>query len=181
MGRRFVVASGLPGSGKSTISGGLSPFLGLPVIDKDDILERLFDAKGVGDIAWRRALSRESDVLFRAEAERSSGAILVSFWRLPGMPPESGTATDWLPGLSTRIVNLHCECPPTIAAARYNQRRRHRGHLDDLRSHEEVRTTIKSVADLKPLEIGTRVQCDTLFEVDLPLLARSISEALGQP
>ncbi len=140
---RFVVVSGLPGSGKLTLSAGLSPLLGLPVIDKDDILERLFDAKGVGNIAWRRALSRESDVLFRAEAERSSGAILVSFWRQPGMPPHSGTPTDWLPGLSRRIVNLHCECSPAIAASRYAHRRRHAGHLDGGRLHDEVLTSIQ--------------------------------------
>ncbi len=178
---RFVVVSGLPGSGKSTLSAGLSPLLGLPVIDKDDILERLFDAKGVGNIAWRRALSRESDVLFRAEAERSSGAILVSFWRQPGMPPHSGTPTDWLPGLSRRIVNLHCECSPAIAASRYAHRRRHAGHLDGGRLHDEVLTSIQSVAHLKTLDIGTRIECDTTFEVDLPLLARTICEAFEQP
>jgi hypothetical protein len=177
--RRFVVVSGLPGSGKSWLSGRLAPVLDLPVIDKDDILERLFDAKGVGDAAWRRALSRESDALFRDEAERSNGALLVSFWRLPGMPPDSGTPTDWIPTLSARIVNLHCECPPTIAAARYCQRRRHPGHLDDIKSRDEVLRTIQGVAGLKPLEVGARVECDTSFEVDLPLLARRISAAFG--
>ena len=94
-------------------------------------------AKGVGDAAWRRALSRESDVLFRDEAQRSNGAFLVSFWHLPGMPMDSGTPTDWLPALSSRIVNLHCQCPTTIAAARYWHRRRHPGHLDDLISRDE--------------------------------------------
>src|SRR5262245_9047649 len=169
MDRRFVVVSGLPGSGKSCLSRRLAPVLGLPVIDKDDILDRLFDAKGVGDAAWRRALSRESDVLFRDEAQRSNGAFLVSFWRLPGMPADSGTLTDWLPELSNRIVNLHCQCPTIIAAARYCHRRRHPGHLDDFISRDEVLTMIERVAHLKPLELGARVQCDTSFEVDIPL------------
>lgn len=62
--KRFVVVSGLPGSGKSTVARLVSPALNLPVIDKDDILERLFDSKGVGDASWRRALSRQSDVIF---------------------------------------------------------------------------------------------------------------------
>jgi len=43
--RRFVVVSGLPGSGKSVLAQRLSPLLGLPVIDKDDILDRLFEVK----------------------------------------------------------------------------------------------------------------------------------------
>jgi hypothetical protein len=47
--------------------------LGLAVIDKDDILERLFDLKGVGNSDWRRALSREIDLIFRQESEASQG------------------------------------------------------------------------------------------------------------
>src|SRR5262252_4966293 len=101
------------------------------------------NTKGVGDAAWRRALSRESDVLFRNEAQCSTGAFLVSFWHLPSMPAGSGTSTDWLPSLSSRIVNLHCQCPTTIAAARYCNRRRHAGHLDDLISRDEVLTMIQ--------------------------------------
>jgi glucokinase len=181
MDRRFVVVSGLPGSGKSRLARALAPVLNLPVIDKDDILDRLFDAKGVGDAAWRRSLSGESDVLFRDEAQHSNGAILVSFWRLPGMPTDSGTPADWLPALSSRIVNLHCQCPTAIAAARYCQRWRHPGHLDGLMSPDEVLAQIQRVAGVKPLEIGARVECDTSFEVDVPFLARSISKALGEP
>ena len=37
------------------------------------------------------------------------------------------------------------------------------------------------MADLKPLELGVRLQCDTSFEVDIPLLAISIFEAFGKP
>lgn len=65
----FVLISGLPGSGKTTLARLLAPTLNLSLIDKDEILERLFEAKGIGDPAWRRKLSRESD------------AILVSLWR----------------------------------------------------------------------------------------------------
>lgn len=174
MNRKFVVVSGVPGSGKSWLAGRLAPFLDLPVIDKDDILERLFNAKGVGGAGWRRALSRESDVLFRGEAERSEGALLVSFWRLPGMPSDSGTQTEWLHALSSRIVNLYCECPPAVAAARYSQRVRHPGHLDYLRSREEVVTSIQRAAEWEPLEFSQRVKCDTSLDIDLSLLAPRI-------
>ena len=92
--KRFVVVSGLPGSGKSTVARLVSPALNLPVIDKDDILERLFDSKGVGDASWRRALSRESDVIFEEEAKASDGALLVSFWRLEGMASKRGNSYE---------------------------------------------------------------------------------------
>src|SRR5947209_4425192 len=113
--RRFVVISGLPGSGKTTLARQLAPALNLPILDKDSILEHLFDSKGVGDAAWRRMLSRESDTALQAQATASDGAILVSFWHQPGMAPDSGTPTTWLSELSEHIVNVHCVCSPDIA------------------------------------------------------------------
>jgi len=104
MRKPFVVMSGLPGSGKTTLARRLAPLLDLPVIDKDDILERLFVSKGIGDAAWRRTLSRESDSILQHDATRSEGAILVSFWHLPGMPVDSGTPTTWLQSLSDQLV-----------------------------------------------------------------------------
>ena len=104
--RRFVLVSGLPASGKSTLARAVAPLLGLPVIDKDDILDRLFEAKGIGDLSWRRELSRESDARFQAAAEASDGAVLTSFWHVPGMPAASGTPTRWLVDLSPLVVEL---------------------------------------------------------------------------
>jgi len=175
--RRFVVVSGLPGSGKSWLALKLAPLLCLAVIDKDDILERLFDARGIGDSEWRRTLSRESDLIFRRESEDSNGALLVSFWHLPGMSPDRGTPADWLAGLSSRIVNLNCECPVEVAAARFNQRTRHPGHLDSARSREEILISIEDLARFKPLEIGERVSVDTSGEVKPAALASQICGA----
>jgi predicted kinase len=175
--RRFVVVSGFPGSGKSWLALKLAPLLGLAVIDKDNIMERLFDAKGIGDSAWRRTLSRESDLIFRRESEDSNGALLVSFWHLPGMSPDWGTPMDWLVGLSNRIVTLHCECPAEVAAARFSQRTRHPGHLDSARSREEILMSIEDLARFRPLEIGERVSVDTSREVKPVVLASQISRA----
>jgi glucokinase len=169
----------LPGSGKSTLARQLAPALNLSVIDKDDCLERLFDEKGVGDRAWRRSLSRESDSLFRAEAAASDGAILVSFWRLPGMPADAGTPTGWLRELSERIVHLHCACSPEIAADRFWRRKRHPGHLDDTRSYPQVLESIQAIAGLGEVEIGPRIDVDTSQVIRLPdALVRDIRNAL---
>lgn len=64
----YVVASGLPASGKTTLARRLTSALELPLIDKDDILDRLFEERGIGDPAWRRRLSRESDRGLQDEA-----------------------------------------------------------------------------------------------------------------
>jgi predicted kinase len=178
--RRFIVVSGLPGSGKSSLALKLAPLLGLAVIDKDEILERLFDSKGIGDTAWRQALSRQSDLIFRQESEGSAGALLVSFWRLPGMSPDSGTPTDWLPTLSNRIVNLHCECPADVAAGRFSQRKRHLGHLDHTRTCAQVLTRLRDLEGLKPLAIGERVTVCTSAEIELNAVVRDISRVFDQ-
>ena len=157
----YVVISGLPGSGKSTLARRLAPLLKLPVIDKDDILERLFEARGIGDKAWRRGLSRESDEIFQEEARKTQGAVLVSFWRLPGMASDSGTPTEWLSGLSNHILNLHCTCALEIAVERCLRRNRHPGHLDVQASKAEVMASIAAVSSLGYLEIGHRIEVDT--------------------
>ncbi len=179
--RRFVVVSGLPGSGKSSLAVQLAPLLGLAVIDKDDILERLFDSKGVGDSAWRQTLSRESDLIFQQESEASTGGLLVSHWRLPGMALDSGTPMDWLAKLSRRLVNLHCDCPVEVAAARFRQRRRRPGHLDVAKSPTEILRSIQMLAGLQPPEIGKRVSVDTSAVINLEDLAGAISKAFDCP
>src|SRR5437588_6028974 len=157
----YVVVSGLPGSGKSTLAQRLAPLLNLPVLDKDEILERLYETKGIGNAAWRRALSRESDQLFQAAAFEAPGAILVSFWHLPGMASDSGTPIDWLGKLSHRVVHVACVCAPEVAAERWLQRTRHPGHLDDGASKEEVLASIRSIARLESLKVAPRIEVDT--------------------
>ena len=86
--------SGLPASGKSRLGAAIAPLLGLPLLDKDDFLEALYERDGIGDAAWRERLSRRSDDLFRAEAMAvtlaTGGAVLTSFWRHPGRTDGGG-------------------------------------------------------------------------------------------
>lgn len=177
MRKPFVVISGLPGSGKTTLGRRLAPLVDLPFIDKDDILGRLFETKGVGDAAWRRLLSRESDVILQRDAMRSPGAVLVSFWRVPAMRSDSGTPTDWLTAASRPVVNVHCVCDLDIAANRFLQRRRHPGHLDGGSSPAEVRASLRQLTQLPPLDIGPRIEIDTSHEPNLAGVARAITTA----
>jgi len=178
MRKPFVVISGLPGSGKTTLGRRLAPALNLPFIDKDDILERLFESKGVGDAAWRRVLSRESDVILERESTGSNGAILVSLWRVPGMPSDSGTPTDWLQTASHHVVNIHCACELEIAANRFLQRRRHPGHLDGDATAADVLASLRKLASLPALDIGARIDVDTSQEQNLTDVVRAIRGAL---
>jgi AAA domain-containing protein len=177
MDRRFVVVSGLPGSGKTTVARQLAPALGLHLFDKDDILERLFESKGIGDAVWRRSLSRESDVLFQNEATASPGAVLTSMWHVPGMAADSGTPTSWLLKLSMVIVQVHCVCAPEIAARRFMLRKRHVGHLDETATFENVLSGLRSHPRLGALDIAPRVDVNTTGALELGPLVGEIRGA----
>jgi predicted kinase len=177
----FVVVSGIPGSGKSTLAHGLAPGLGLRVIDKDDILEGLFASKGIGDAAWRRTLSRESDELLRARALGSGGAILTSFWHVPGMPADSGTPSEWLRSLDRQLVHVRCVCPSQVAAERFRRRSRHPGHLDGERDAITLLASLETLARLPPLDIEPRIDVDTTAAPDVDVVTRAVLASLMAP
>jgi hypothetical protein len=178
--RPFIVVSGLPASGKSTVGRNLSNSLDLPLLDKDDYLTQLFESEGVGDLNWRRRLSRKSDELFKDAAQQSSGAVLVSWWRLPDMDSQSGTPIDWLHSLSYKIVQVHCVCEPEIAARRFFERERHPGHLDSRHSLEDVIASTKQLSKLESFEVGIRLDINTTEEPDYALLAERAQQMLDR-
>lgn len=170
--------SGLPGSGKSTLARRLAPIMGLPLLDKDDILEGLFATRGIGDAAWRRRLSRESDAILAREADRVDGAVLASFWRLDGMPADSGTPTDWLHALPSPLVNVHCDVDPETAARRFQERRRHPGHLDEETPYSHLLTDLRALARLGRLKIEPCIVVDTAGQASAENVASLIHAAL---
>src|SRR5690349_15061672 len=143
---RYVIVSGLPGSGKSTLARRLAPALGLPLLDKDDILEALFDSLGIGDADWRKRLSRSADEVFRRLALQLDGAILTTWWRHPKAKGESGTPVDWLSSLPGKRVEVYCACEPRVAAERFLGRTRHAGHLDGTKSREDLAADFERLA-----------------------------------
>lgn len=168
-----MVVSGLPASGKTTVGRLLGERLAMPVIDKDAILEVLFDSLGCPDRAERTRLSRASDEVLYALAATCPAAILVSWWHRDSAP-------ERLRAIATSIVEVFCECPTDVAAARFASRVRHPGHHDGDRTASDVQRSFDDLPGTarEPLGLGTVVRVDTGGTLDADLVVRQVRAAL---
>lgn len=172
-----MVVSGLPGSGKTTLARPLSITLGVPLLDKDDLLETLLDSLGADSPEERGRLSRASDALMQRLSKATSGAVLSSFWRRESLSTTSGTPTEWLRSLP-EVVEVYCDCPPREAAERFHARARHAAHFDQNKSFADTLWRYERLADTLPLDIGPVVRVDTTRGVDVPAVAAAVREAV---
>ena len=172
--RLLVVVSGLPASGKTTVGRALADQLSLPLLDKDEILEALFDSLGCEDQEQRHLLSRAADeVLFRLAAS-TEAAVLVNWW-------DHDTAPARLLAIADEVVEVHCDCPVELAVARFAARRRHLGHLDHLRTPADLeRVAVRLRESYRgPLRLSdTVVTIDTGGPMDLGAIAELVRAAL---
>lgn len=172
----FVVVTGLPGSGKTTVARLVAEALSLPLFDKDHVLESLFDSLGVGDESWRARVSREADQILMSLVKQAAGAVVVSWWKHPLSKLASGTETGWLSSLPGKTVELHCQCPPELAVERFFNRNRHTGHLDELKSRSDELVKFKHASALGPLQVGPVIVCNSEVPHDLESILDRINE-----
>jgi predicted kinase len=169
----FVVVSGPPGSGKTTLATALAPALGLPLIAKDTIKEALMTVLPVPDVATSRAIGRASVAALIAVAAGTSGAVLESVWHRSYSLASLGS----LPGT---IVEVFCRCDPAIAAQRYARRAATRaaGHFDAERTPRDLWNdeVARPVAGGWPV-----IKADTGGPVDLGSLIARIRAAASTP
>src|SRR5215831_17827192 len=77
---RYVVVSGPPASGKTTLARALAPALGLPLIAKDTIKQALMTVLPVPDVPASRTIGRASVAALLAVAAEAPAAVLDSVW-----------------------------------------------------------------------------------------------------
>jgi predicted kinase len=129
----FVVVSGPPASGKTTLARAIAPALDLPLIAKDTIKQALMRVLPVPDIAASRIIGAASVAALLAVAADTRGALLESVWH-------RSRAVDDLRRLPGHVVEVFCRCDPRISAQRYALRAgtRDAGHFDAERTIEEL-------------------------------------------
>lgn len=180
----FVVVSGLPASGKTTIAAKVARQLGFPHLDKDTLLESLFSEHPVQDTDDRRTLSRRADAQFEHQALLLPNVVLSSWWKHPSSNRDSGTSTVWLRSTKVALLELHCKCSPAIAVKRFLERKRHIGHLDHLRRSDDLLTQFIETGALGPLFPESAMTVDTSHPLgadELSMLIRRIQTQLEIP
>ncbi len=124
----LVVVTGMPASGKSTVAELVAHRLRLPLIAKDEIKERLFEALGPGDVDWSNRLGDATYALIFAIARTlldsaTSTIVEANFF--------GGQESDFAALPKHRVVQIHCEAPLDVLLERYGSRVRHPGHHDE--------------------------------------------------
>lgn len=165
----FVVVSGPPASGKSTLAPRLAAELKLPLVAKDTIKHALMTVLPVPDVESSRLLGQAAVQAMLAVATASPvGAVLEStFYR--------SFALNELCQLPGTVVEVFCRCGREVAVARYWARAetRHVGHFDHARTRDELWNDQISepVAGGWPL-----IEVDTNGPVDLGAISPQLRE-----
>jgi predicted kinase len=153
-----VVVTGVPGAGKTTVARALSLELGLPLLTVDTVKESLFDTLGVRDREWALQLRQAAlQVVWSVLPDCPTGAI-VDVWLDPTRDVGVADAVRVAIGNSL-VLEVLCDVPGDVAAARYAARTRHAGHLlpDD-----STLGRIRQAAPLiQPLGLGPALRLDT--------------------
>jgi predicted kinase len=174
VGRRVVLVSGAPGSGKTTLAAPLAAELGFALLGKDRIKETLHDAFGapVSDLAWSNRLGAAAMELLWALAADAPAVVLEANFR-----PRHAYVRSRILALSAHPVEVNCVCPPELAARRYAERAAASHPV-----HVVTSLTPEMLAEFdRPVGIGELITVDTTAPVDVAALAGQVRARLRAP
>ncbi|HWZ66146.1 MAG TPA: ATP-binding protein [Patescibacteria group bacterium] len=132
----LIIITGLPGTGKTTLSRKISKILGLPLVEKDTIKEIMFDELGWSDKAWSDKLanvtSRIMDYITEQQLRAGNKLILESNNFMPSLANKKFQA--WQAKYDCKVIQIICKAQVDVLAHRYYDRSladRHPGYQDN--------------------------------------------------
>ena len=181
-----MIVSGPPGAGKTTLAGRLGAELGLPVFDRDDLKDVMFDALGWSDRAWSQRIGGAAYELLYLIAERLIGRGVSAVLDTNFQRDVTG---DRLRALADRyrfdVLEVHCHADPQVLARRFRERwesdARHPGHTGEF-TDEVAFIRAFDERDYRPVGIGCVVEVDsTDFDrIDWGGILSIVRAALGE-
>ena len=180
----LVIVTGAPCTGKTALAHRIALETGLPLVTKDDIKERLFDALGTGDRAWSTRLgSAAYDLLYYVlETQLRAGRSLIVE---SNFKPEASAASflELRGRYAFDVFQILCRTESTVLLERFRSRwlagERHPGHVDEAVYADFARDGMGNYEPL-PLD-GTTVIIDTtdLSSIDHASIIMSLRAALA--
>jgi predicted kinase len=132
----YVVVTGPPASGKSTLSRELAALLALPLLAKDDYKQALLDDAAVMTVDESRATGRRAVQAMLSAARAGGHGVLDSVW------VDRVRALREIDGLQAigEVVEVFCRCDEETMRRRYRERAPTKGpgHFDDERADGEL-------------------------------------------
>jgi predicted kinase len=184
----LIIVSGLPATGKTTLSRGIANHLGIPLVSKDEIKEVLFDELGHGDREQGEKLNTPTYKLLNyfVERELSAGHSLVVESPYDDDFPRN-IYEQWQVSYRFQCIQVMCYAEPQVLIDRFITRigapDRHPGHNDQA-ALDDFKKSIKNAGKVKPLSLDGEVyelNTTNFAEINTEALLRKLEKQIVNP
>lgn len=162
----MIIITGAPAAGKTTISKKISEKFNLPIINKDEFKELLFDCLGIKDTEWAMKLGVASFELTYLSAEKllQSGNSFIVEGNFDNKY-STKTFIDMKLRFKYKVLQIFCYAEDRILYERYVNRdtsgNRHPGHIRPISDFEDYKKTMNNKSFRLDIDGGIIRDVDT--------------------